>query len=114
MIVGSSSGIRMLSGENGYLPHLDAVRSDHGAAWTVELAEVPVDPDARSSAFRCCRLIVELRDQLASMPRVGVRLQLQPSVEALLSRATAVRVAYRSGNVDMVIEIARREVDAGR
>ncbi|WP_175716685.1 hypothetical protein [Burkholderia anthina] len=45
---------------------------------------------------------------------VDVRLRLQPSVEALLARAAAMRAAYRSGNVDMALEIARREADANR
>nr|WP_244108931.1 hypothetical protein [Burkholderia anthina] len=103
-----------LSGDARYLLHLDAVRTDRGVAWTAELAEAAVSPDARSSPFRCCRLIVELRDQLASMPRVGVRLRLQPPVDALLARAAAVRAAYRSGNVDMALEIARRDADANR
>ncbi|MBY4868259.1 MULTISPECIES: hypothetical protein [Burkholderia] len=103
-----------LSGDARYLPHLDAVRSDRGVAWTAELAEAAVSPDARASTCHCCRLIVELREQLASMPRVGVRLRLQPSADVLFARAAAVRVAYRSGNVDMAIEIARRAADADR
>ncbi|KML55451.1 hypothetical protein VL15_18830 [Burkholderia cepacia] len=95
-----------LSGDARYLPHLDEVRHHRGVAWTVGLAEAASHPDA--SAFRGCRSIVRLRNQLAVLPRVVVRLRPCPSPEAIEARAIAVRAAYRSGGVGAALPIVRR------
>ncbi|VWB42030.1 hypothetical protein BAR24066_01874 [Burkholderia arboris] len=97
-----------LSGEARYLPHLDDARHHRGVAWTVELAEAAAGPDAASSACRCCRSIVLLRNQLAALPRVAVRLRPWLSPEALEAKASAVRAAYRSGGADAALPLARR------
>ncbi|WP_446901679.1 hypothetical protein [Burkholderia sp. YIM B11467] len=97
-----------LSGNARYLPHLDDVRRHRGVEWTVGLAEAASHPDASSAAFRGCRSIVRLRNQLAVLPRVVVRLRPCPSPEAIEARAIAVRAAYRSGGVDAALPIARR------
>lgn len=97
-----------LSGDACYLPHLDEVRRHRGVEWAAELAEAASGPDASSSAFRCCRSIVCLRNQLAALPRVAVRLRPCPSPEAIEARAIAVRAAYRSGGVETALAVARR------
>ncbi|VWC56944.1 hypothetical protein BLA18112_00442 [Burkholderia lata] len=97
-----------LSGDARHLPHLDAVRSHRGVEWTAGLADAATGPDARSSSFRGCRSIVHLRDQLAALPRVAVRLRRGLSPEALEARTIAVRAAYRSGGVETALPVARR------
>ncbi|WP_175823844.1 hypothetical protein [Burkholderia sp. BCC0419] len=96
-----------LSGDARYLPYLDEVRHHRGVEWTAELAEAASGPDAQSSACRCCRSIVQLRNQLAELPRVVVRLRRWLSPEALEARANAIRAAYRSGGADAALPIAR-------
>lgn len=95
-----------LSGDARYLPHLDDVRHHRGVEWTAGLAEAASHPDASSAAFRGCQSIVRLRNQLAVLPRVVVRLRPCPSPEAIEARAIAVRAAYRSGGVDAARPIA--------
>ncbi|NTY39646.1 hypothetical protein [Burkholderia diffusa] len=97
-----------LSGDARYLPHLDEVRRHRGVEWSAELAEAASGSDASTSAFRCCRSIVHLRNQLAALPRVTVRLRLCPSPEAIEAKAIAVRAAYRSGGVEAALPVARR------
>ncbi|QVN21693.1 hypothetical protein [Burkholderia pyrrocinia] len=97
-----------LSGDARYLPHLDDVRRHRGAGWSAELAEAASGPDAAVSAFRCCPSIVRLRNQLAALPRVVVRLRPCPSPEAIEAKAIAVRAAYRSRGVETALPIARR------
>ncbi|WP_322075717.1 hypothetical protein [Burkholderia cepacia] len=97
-----------LSGDARHLPHLDEVRRHRGVEWAAELAEAACGPDAESSAFRGCRAIVRLRDQLAALPRVAVRLRPWLSPEALEARAVAVRAAYRSGGIEIALPVARR------
>lgn len=97
-----------LSGDARHLPHLDEVRRHRGVEWAAELAEAACGPDAESSAFRGCRAIVRLRDQLAALPRVAVRLRPWLSPEALEARAVAVRAAYRSGGIEAALPVARR------
>ncbi|MBR8209776.1 hypothetical protein KDW61_14000 [Burkholderia cenocepacia] len=96
-----------LSGNARYLPHLDEARRHRGVEWTAALAEAAAAPDAQASACRCCRSIVQLRNQLAEVPRVVVRLRTWLSPEALEARANAVRTAYRSGGADAALPIAR-------
>ncbi|NTX31250.1 hypothetical protein HT746_29720 [Burkholderia pyrrocinia] len=97
-----------LSGDARYLPHLDDVRRHRGVGWSAELAEAASGPDAAVSAFRCCQSIVRLRNQLAALPRVVVRVRPGPSPEAIEAKAIAVRAAYRSGGVETALPIARR------
>ncbi|WP_231600635.1 MULTISPECIES: hypothetical protein [Burkholderia] len=97
-----------LSGDARHLPHLDEVRRHRGVEWAAELAEAASGPDAGSSAFRGCRSIVRLRDQLAALPRVAVRLRPWLSPEALEARAIAVRAAYRGGGIEAALPVARR------
>ncbi|VWC92645.1 hypothetical protein BLA39750_02006 [Burkholderia lata] len=97
-----------LSGDARHLPHLDEARRHRGVEWTAELADAATGSDARSSTFRGCRSIVHLRDQLAALPRVAVRLRRWRSPEALEARAIAVRAAYRSGGVETALPVARR------
>ncbi|KAF1040728.1 MAG: hypothetical protein GAK33_00345 [Burkholderia lata] len=97
-----------LSGDARHLPHLDAVRRHRGVEWTAGLADAATGPDARSSTFRGCRSIVHLRDQLAALPRVSVRLRRGLSPEALVAWTIAVRAAYRSGGVETALPVARR------
>ena len=97
-----------LSGNARYLPHLDEVRRHRGVEWSAELAEAASGSDASSAAFRCCQSIVRLRNQLAALPRVVVRLRPCPSPEAIEAKAIAVRAAYRSGGVETALPIARR------
>ncbi|HGL5384363.1 hypothetical protein QZM97_26525 [Burkholderia orbicola] len=97
-----------LSGNARYLPHLDAAGRHRGVEWTAGLAKAASAPDAQSSACRCCRSIVQLRHQLAALPRVVVRLRPWHSPEALEARANAVRAAYRSGGADAALPLARR------
>ncbi len=97
-----------LSGNARYLPHLDEARRHRGVEWTADLAEAASAANAQSSACRCCRSIVQLRKQLAELPRVVVRLRPWLSPEALEARANAVRIAYRSGGADAALPIARR------
>jgi hypothetical protein len=97
-----------LSGDARHLPHLDEARRHRGVEWTAALADAATGPDARSSTFRACRSIVHLRDQLAALPRVAVRLRPGFSPEALEARAIAVRAAYRSGGVETALLVARR------
>ncbi|RQU96325.1 hypothetical protein [Burkholderia cenocepacia] len=98
----------VLSGNARYLPHLDATKRHRGVEWTAELAKAASAPDAQSSAYRCCRSIVQLRHQLAALPHVVVRLRPWHSPEALEARANAVRAAYRSGGADAALPLARR------
>jgi len=97
-----------LTGDAQHLSHLDEVRHHRGVAWAAELADAATGPDARTSAFRGCRSIVHLRDQLATLPRVAVRLRRGFSPEALEARAIAVRAAYRSGGVETALPVTRR------
>ncbi|VWM14030.1 hypothetical protein [Burkholderia lata] len=97
-----------LSGDARHLPHLDAVRGHRGVEWTAGLADAATGSDARTSTFRGCRSIVHLRDQLAALPRVSVRLRRWLSPEALEARTIAVRAAYRSGGVETALPVARR------
>ncbi|MDN7848501.1 hypothetical protein [Burkholderia seminalis] len=97
-----------LSGDARYLPHLDEARRHRGVEWAAELAEAASCPDARSSAFRCCRSIVQLRNQLAALPRVTVRLRRGLTPDALEARASAVRAAYRNGGLDTALAMAHR------
>nr|WP_256979266.1 hypothetical protein [Burkholderia sp. AU33423] len=96
-----------LSGDARLLPHLDAVRRHRGVEWTAGLADAAVRPEAASDGFRCCRLIADLRTQLASLPRVAVRLRKPPSPEIVAATAAAVRAAYRRGDVAKALAIAR-------
>ncbi|MDF3080371.1 hypothetical protein [Burkholderia sola] len=96
-----------LSGDARYLPHLDAAGRHRGVEWTTALAETAAASDAQSSACRCCRSIVQLRNQLAELPRVVVRLRLWHSPEALEAKTNAVRAAYRSGGADAALPPAR-------
>ncbi|VWD34126.1 hypothetical protein [Burkholderia lata] len=96
-----------LSGDARHLPHLDAVRGHRGVEWTAGLADAATSPDAHSSTFGGCRSIVLLRDQLAALPRVAVRLRRGLSPEALEARTIAVRAAYRSGGVETALPVAR-------
>ncbi|KWF37965.1 hypothetical protein [Burkholderia pseudomultivorans] len=98
-----------LAGDARYLPHLDAVRSHRGVQWAAGLADAAVRADAASDASRCCRLIVALRDQLAPLPRVGVRLRMYAAPDDIDSTASAVRTAYRSGDFEAALRLARRE-----
>ncbi|WGY72020.1 hypothetical protein KEC55_19605 [Burkholderia cepacia] len=97
-----------LSGDARYLPHLDEARRHRGVEWTAALAEAATGADAQSSTFRCCRSIVQLRNQLAALPRVCVRLRRWLTPDALEARASAVRAAYRSGGLDTALPVARR------
>ncbi|WP_176045444.1 hypothetical protein [Burkholderia sp. BCC1644] len=97
-----------LSGDARYLPHLDEARRHRGVEWAAELAEAASGPDAQSSTFRCCRSIVQLRNQLAALPCVSVRLRRWLTPDALEARAGAVRAAYRSGGLDTALPVARR------
>ncbi|CAB3751675.1 hypothetical protein GQ57_04880 [Burkholderia sp. MSh2] len=96
-----------LSGDARHLPRLDEVRRHRGVAWTAGLAEAAVRPDAPSSASRCCRLIVDLRRQLAALPRVAVRLRSRPPADRVAAQAAAVRAAYRRGDVAAALALAR-------
>ncbi|MCA8052570.1 hypothetical protein [Burkholderia arboris] len=96
-----------LSGEARYLPHLDNARHHRGVAWTAGLADAAVHPDASSVRFPCGRLIVDLRHQLASLPRVAVRLRKQPPPDVVAATAAAVRAAYHRGDVAAALAIAR-------
>ncbi|KWF57354.1 hypothetical protein [Burkholderia pseudomultivorans] len=98
-----------LSGDARHLPHLDKVRRHRGVEWAAGLADAAVHADTASAASRCCRLIVALRDQLAVLPRVGVRLRRQAAPEDIDTTASAVRIAYRSGNFETALRLARRE-----
>ncbi|WP_244136028.1 MULTISPECIES: hypothetical protein [unclassified Burkholderia] len=97
-----------LSGDARYLPHLDAASRHRGVEWTAELAEAAAAADTQSSPCPCCRSIVQLRHQLAELPRVVVRLRPWHSPETLEARANAVRTAYRSGGADAALPVARR------
>ncbi|VWB21452.1 hypothetical protein BLA6860_06059 [Burkholderia lata] len=96
-----------LSGDARHLPHLDAVRGHRGVEWTAGLADAAVHPKAASADSRCCRLIVDLRTQLASLPRVAVRLRKPSPPEIVAATAAAVRAAYRRGDVATALAIAR-------
>ncbi|CAB3960750.1 MULTISPECIES: hypothetical protein [Burkholderia] len=96
-----------LSGEARHLPHLDEVRRHRGVEWTAGLADAAVRPEASSADFRCGRLIVDLRNQLASLPRVAVRLRMSSPPEIFAATAAAVRAAYRRGDVATALAIAR-------
>ncbi|WP_232430720.1 hypothetical protein [Burkholderia ubonensis] len=96
-----------LSGDARYLPHLDASRHDPAVRWVTGLADAALHPDAPEAASPCCRLIVRLREQLAPLPRVAVRLRALPAQDVLAARAAAVRAAYRRGDVDAALAIAR-------
>ncbi|WP_175970480.1 hypothetical protein [Burkholderia sp. BCC0322] len=96
-----------LSGDARHLPRLDEARRHRGVEWTAELADAAVRPEASSAGFRCCRLIVDLRTQLASLPRVAVRLRQPSPPEIAAARAAAVRAAYRRGDVATALAIAR-------
>ncbi|MEK7892829.1 hypothetical protein AAB992_37615 [Burkholderia contaminans] len=97
-----------LSGDARHLPHLDEARRHLGVEWTAGLADAAVRPEAASAGFRCCRLIVDLRNQLASLPRVAVRLRKSPPPEIVTATAAAVRTAYHRGDVATALAIARR------
>ncbi|RBL66326.1 hypothetical protein C3E98_038165, partial [Pseudomonas sp. MWU13-2625] len=75
--------------------------------WTAELADAAVRPEAASAGFRCCRLIFDLRTQLASLPRIAVRLRKPSPPEIAAATAAAVRAAYRRGDVATALAIAR-------
>ncbi|MXN75059.1 hypothetical protein GR157_09915 [Burkholderia sp. 4701] len=96
-----------LSGDARHLPHLDAARHDPVVRWVIGLAGAALNPDAPAAASPCCRLIVRLREQLAPLPHVAVRLRALPAPEVLTARAAAVRAAYRHGDVDAALAIAR-------
>ncbi|MBN3780694.1 hypothetical protein G3O06_24580 [Burkholderia sp. Ac-20345] len=96
-----------LSGDARHLLNLDEVRRHRGVEWTAGLADAAVRPEASSVGFRCCRLIVDLRHQLASLPRVVVRLRKSPPPEIVAATATAVRAAYRRGDVATALAFAR-------
>lgn len=96
-----------LSGDARHLPHLDEVRRHRGVEWAAGLADAAVRPEASSDSARCCRLIVNLRNQLASLPRVAVRLRKPPSPEIVAATAAAVQAAYRRGDVAKALAIAR-------
>ncbi|MDN7487286.1 hypothetical protein QZM35_06195 [Burkholderia sp. AU45274] len=96
-----------LSGDARHLPRLDAVRRHRGVEWTAGLADAAVHPEASSTGFRCCRLIVDLRNQLASLPRIAVRLRKSPPPEVIAATTAAVRAAYRRGDVATALAIAR-------
>ncbi|RQS36180.1 hypothetical protein DIE03_03245 [Burkholderia sp. Bp8992] len=96
-----------LSGNTRYLPHLDKARHHRGVAWAAGLAEAAVHREASSSRYPCARLIVDLRQQLASLPRVAVRLRRLPPPDAVAATAAAVRAAYRRGDVAAALAIAR-------
>ncbi|VWD42223.1 hypothetical protein BLA50215_05472 [Burkholderia lata] len=96
-----------LSGDARHLPHLDEVRHHRGVEWTAGLADAAVRPEASPAGFRCCRLIVDLRHQLASLPRVAVRLRKSPPPEVVAATAAAVRAAYRRGDVATALAFAR-------
>jgi len=96
-----------LSGDARHLPHLDEVRRHRGVEWTAGLADAAVRPEASSAGFRCCRLIVDLRHQLASLPRVAVRLRKPSPPEIVAATAAAVRAAYRRGDVATALAFAR-------
>ncbi|HGL6718686.1 hypothetical protein NTJ56_26850 [Burkholderia contaminans] len=96
-----------LSGDARHLPHLDEARRHRGVEWTAWLADAAVRPEAASASFRCCRLIVDLRNQLASLPRVTVRLRKSPPPEVIAGTTAAVRAAYHRGDVANALAIAR-------
>ncbi|MGK8207752.1 hypothetical protein ACRS8P_11680 [Burkholderia cenocepacia] len=96
-----------LSGDARHLPHLDKVRRHRGVEWAAGLADAAVHPDASSGRSGCARLIVDLRHQLASLPRVAVRLRRQPPADVLAATAAAVRAAYRRGDVAAARALAR-------
>ncbi|WP_322085697.1 hypothetical protein [Burkholderia sp. BCC1999] len=96
-----------LSGDARYLPHLDEARRHRGVEWTAGMAEASMHPEASSARFRCARLIVDLRRQLASLPRVAVRLRKQPPPDVVAATEAAVRAAYRRGDVATALAIAR-------
>ncbi|KWA70176.1 hypothetical protein WL30_15820 [Burkholderia ubonensis] len=97
-----------LSGDARYLPHLEAARHDAAVSWVTALAEAALNPAAALAASPCCQLIVRLREQIAPLPRVAVRLRANPSPEEWAATAAAVRAAYRNGDVDAARAIARR------
>ncbi|MDR0243717.1 MAG: hypothetical protein LBJ65_19145 [Burkholderia sp.] len=98
-----------LSGDARYLPHLDAVRSHRGVKWAAELAEAAVNASAPLAISPCRVLIVRLRNQLAQLPRVAVRLRRHSSPEDIAAKTSAVRTAYRNGDVATAVAIARRQ-----
>ncbi|MCA8431121.1 hypothetical protein [Burkholderia seminalis] len=51
---------------------------------------------------------MQLRNQLAALPRVTVRLRRGLTPDALEARASAVRAAYRNGGLDTALAMARR------
>jgi hypothetical protein len=97
-----------LSGDARLLPYLDASRAYRGVEWTAQLADAACRTDAPAAGFPCRDAILCLRNQLASLPRVAVRLRPALSADALEARAIAVRAAYRHGGADAALPLARR------
>jgi hypothetical protein len=68
--------------------YLDASRAHGGVAWTAQLADAACRPDPHVAEFRGRDAIVCLRNQLASWPRVTVRLRPTLAADVLAARSS--------------------------
>jgi hypothetical protein len=94
--------------EERYLSYFDA-RYDHfhRYQWLVDevRAAVNAQPDTPLSPFGT--LLTRLRDQLKPLPRLPVQLRLEQTAEAVEKRKAAVLDAYRKGDRELALAVAR-------
>jgi hypothetical protein len=77
-----------LSSAARYLSYLDTSRAHGGVAWTAQFADAACRPDPHVAEFRGRDAIVCLRNQLASWPRVTVRLRPTLAADVLAARSS--------------------------
>lgn len=97
-----------VAGEERYLPYFEA-RYDYFPRyqWMVDEVRAAVSAQSDTTLSPFGKLLTRLRDQLEPLPRLPVRLRLAETAETVEKRKAAVLDAYRKGDQELALALAR-------